>query len=114
MHGAGAGAAFAADYQPVDAGEVQAGEGAEQGLGADEADGGGDGAEVVDTKRVAGVLDTNAHPDVVGPVEFGSESGEALGALGEDLVRVPGGVGHYLEDLADEVERYLRMEEVAH
>ena len=74
-HGAGAGAAFAADDQPVDALQVEVGEGAEQGLGAYEADGGGHGAQVVDAEGVALGLHADAHPHVGRPWQVGGYGG---------------------------------------
>ena len=69
---------------------------------------------MVDTEGVAVVLDADAHPDVVWPVQFVGEGAQPAGALREDLVGVLWRVGHHLEHPADEVERHVGVEEIAH
>lgn len=114
VHRAGAGTALPACDQPVDRGEVQFRQRPEQGLGADEPHLRRNGAQVIHPEGVAVVLDAHTHPDVGRPVQVLRERGEPLGALGEYLVGVPGRVGHDLEHPPDEVQRHLRVEQIAH
>ena len=83
------------------------GRGPSRGSAADEADCCRDGTEVVDAEGVALGLDADAHPDVGGPVSLSASDARRFGALSEDLVRVPGGVGHDLKDALDEVQRHV-------
>ena len=78
-------AGLAAGDQPVDAGEVQPVERAEQRLGGDEPHRGRHLAQVVGAVHEAPVLDRHAHPDVRRPGERGGELREPLVALGQDL-----------------------------
>ena len=107
-------AGLAAGDQPVDALEVQVLEPAEERLRRDEAHGGGHLAEVVGAPHPALVLDRHAHPDVLRPRQGGSDLCEPLVALRQDLEGVVAGLGHHGEDLLDELERDVRVEEVAH
>ena len=107
-------ATLTARDQPVDTGEVNLREGTEERFRADEPHGRTDGAEVVDAEGVAGVLHADAHPDVGWPVQIARDVAQPAGAFGEDLVGVLWRVGHHLEHPADEVERHVGMEEIAH
>src|SRR5207247_1869308 len=79
-------ARLAADDYPVDAGEVQGGQRAEQGLRADEPDSGRDLAQGVGPVDESVVLDADAKPDVritLAPVSR-QMIGDAFVPLGED------------------------------
>ena len=114
VHRAGAGAGFAADDNPVDAVQVEAGQGAEEGFQGQELDGGVGLAQQVNPANIAVGFHADAEPDLGRPGEGFVEGEEALGAFGEYLVAVPVGLGHHGENLADEVVGDGVVEEVAH
>src|SRR5215212_2221561 len=86
----------------------------EEGFGADETDGRRDLAQVVRAPSVVVRLDGDADPDVRWPGQGLSEPGEALGTLGEDLVGVPVGPHHGVEDAMDEVAGDVFVEQIRH
>jgi len=119
LHGAGAGAAFAADDHPVDVAEIEFAEVFEERLDGEEADGGVGFLQVSDAgNAVFFVFDADAPPDVrllCREFQFGIEQGaETLGALGQDLIRVPIRFGHDGGDVHDVVVGNEIVEEVAH
>ncbi len=94
-------AGLAADNYPVDACQVQGRQRPEQWLQAQEADRGRCRSQVVCPARVLVQLDRRADPDVgQGLVQaqalgdLGEHAGQARGALGEDLVGMPGRLRH--------------------
>jgi hypothetical protein len=98
MHRPSIGAAFAADDDPVDAGKVQAGQGAKQRLEAEEARGCGCGSQGVGAADVVVALDGGAKPDVgkgplaheVNLVAWGQPAGVVLDQAAEvDAGQVP-------------------------
>lgn len=119
LHGAGAGAAFAADNHPVDVAEIELAEIFEERLDGEETDGGICFLEIGDARdAVFFVFDTDAPPDVRllgGEFQFGIEqSAEPFRTLGEDLISVPVGFGHDGGDVDDVVVGDETVEEVAH
>jgi hypothetical protein len=72
----------------------------EEGLGADEADGCRDLAQKVCAPCVVVRLDGDTNPDMRRPGQRLTELGEVLRALSEDLVGVPIGPEHRIEDAA--------------
>ena len=119
FQGPGTGAAFAADDDPVDAGEVEGAEVFQQGFDGEEFHGGSGAAEGIDAgQAVAAVFHGDAPPDVRGGGGIGEATGEqffhAVGALGENLVSVPVGEAHDGGDFGYVVLRDVLMEEVTH
>ena len=105
---------LAAGDQPVDSVEIKTFEPAEERLCRDEAHRGWHLAEVVGPSDPPLVLDRDPHPHVPWPRQERRKFGESLVALSEDLKGVVLGVAHHREDLLDELERDVRVEEVAH
>lgn len=62
-------AGLAAYDYPVYAGEVQIGQGGEEGFEGEELDGGGGLSQVVDAKAAVGIFDGDAHIEIFGPGE---------------------------------------------
>ena len=67
IHGAGMRPAFAADYDPIDAGQVHAIQRPQQRLAGKEADTGRHRPQVFDTVADPHILDAGADPDVLRP-----------------------------------------------
>ena len=98
--------------------EVKSSQWAQEGLSADEANGGRDLAEAVDAPSVPYRLHGDPHPDVVGNgLHLGASAmpeDQAISALGENLENVLGRAAHDVEDAIDVLHGDLLMEEVAH
>ncbi|AMS03850.1 hypothetical protein SEA_BAXTERFOX_40 [Gordonia phage BaxterFox] len=69
---------------------------------------------MVDTIQHIGGFHRDAHPTVVGPVEFLRDAAQPKAPFGEHLVCVLRCFAHDVEDIADEVNRHSRVEEVGH
>lgn len=95
--------------------EIQAGyKRTEQRLQRQELHGGIGLAQAIRAPKVVSALDADAHPDVDRPGQARCEFEQPIGSLRQHLISVAGCVGHYREHVADERERHLLVEEVAH
>ena len=118
-HWSGVGPAFAADYDPVNARQVNLPDVLEQGFDRKEANCRRRCTERVDSREaVPPVLDTHAKPDmnqISHPVQLGPEkTPHANVALCEDLIGVPVGAPHYVTNRGDVRGRHVLVEQVAH
>jgi hypothetical protein len=86
----------------------------EEGFDADEADSSRDPAQIIRAPGILVRLDRDADPDMWRPRQRLTEPGEALGPLGEDLVGVPIGPEHHVEDVPDELNRDGLAELIRH
>lgn len=114
FHFAGAGAGFAADYDPVDAGERQARDGAEQWFDREEANMGGGLDQFTDAMHDRIAFNAGSHPDVGRPREAGGKRRRDVRAFGEDLEGVLRAAVHGVEDALHEFERDIFVEQIAH
>ena len=119
VHRPGAGAAFAADDNPVDVAEVYGAEVFQEGFDGEEPDVAVGGSKGIDAgQAVLLVFDADTPPDVRAESGFGElaaeESAHSVGSFRENLVRMPVGRHHDAADLFDIVIRNVLVEEVAH
>lgn len=114
LHRAGAGAGFSADDGPIDVLQVQFRKRPEQRFEGEELHVGMRLAQAVDAVDVVLVLDADAHPDVRLPGKLRVEGKQAVGTLGEDLILMPIGAHHDIEDFLDVIVGDFVVEEVAH
>lgn len=105
---------LAAGDQPVDVGQIKSEERAKQRLSGDESHCSRHLAQVVGAADPALVLDRHAHPHVRGPREPRRDLDEVLVTLRQNLEGVLARLSHHREHLLDELERDVRVEEVAH
>ncbi|GIV51987.1 MAG: hypothetical protein KatS3mg038_2508 [Candidatus Kapaibacterium sp.] len=76
--------------------------------------GGGHGAQVVDPMYNPCILDTDAHPYIGWPLEFGRKFSQSRTAFGENLEDVLRAIVHCGKNALNEVQGYKLVEQVAH
>lgn len=69
---------------------------------------------MIHAERVSVGLYADSHPNVVGPLQLLGHLCKPLRSLRQYLIGVLRSLGHDGEDAADELERYRRVEQVAH
>ena len=114
LHGPCARPRLTAHNHPVDIRQVQGLHWADERFHGKKTDSCRHGAQIGNPAHAFGILDSHPHPEVVGPMKFGGESGQAVCALGEDLVNVMRCFCDNAKHLLDEGIGHILVEEVAH
>src|SRR5258708_35865521 len=107
-------ARLAATDQPIDAGQVQTFQMAEQRLRTNESHRGRDPTKVISPMHESAIFYRHPDPDVRWPFQLMSNGSESLMALRKHLKCVPFRLGHDFEDLLQVLDRHVFVEEIGH
>src|SRR6266511_3744344 len=70
--------------------------------------------QVINSKLVLFVFNTDTHPDVISPLKVGTQFCNSFGAFGEHLELMPVCPFHYIKDFLDKLKGDIFMEKIAH